>query len=281
MPSRLTVPWKYLKSLSLLQVCIGVSVAVHAGLFGFRFIDPEGFNRTFQDTPLEVILVNAGSEAKPDKAQALAQQNLAGGGEATDNRRATSPLPPSPTNEVGESLEQTARMIDQMQQEQQQLQVQRQWCEDLAKAQNQQQVAQHNEQQALLDLADAQPQLEQLLASEPASKLQPQHAAWQQAQAALAQVEQHLHRPPLAQRLTGRTEHGSIGSESLDVDPEHARHGHGATPPIRADSPDIRRAAAPSAAAIVDEHAVNPRAAARSSIARPSSRAVTASTAGR
>lgn len=76
--------------------------------------------------------------------------------------------------------------------EQQQLQVQRQWCEDLAKAQNQQQVAQHNEQQALLDLADAQPQLEQLLASEPASKLQPQHAAWQRAQAALAQVEQQL-----------------------------------------------------------------------------------------
>ena len=78
--------------------------------------------------------------------------------------------------------------------EQQQLQVQRQWCEDLAKAQNQQQVAQHNEQQALLDLADAQPQLEQLLASEPASKLQPQHVAWQQAQAALIQVEQHYHK---------------------------------------------------------------------------------------
>ena len=121
MPSRLTALWKSLKSISLLQACIGVSVAIHAGLFGFRFVDPEGFNRTFQDTPLEVILVNAGSEARPDKAQALAQQNLAGGGEATDNRRATSPLPPSPTNEVGDSLEQTARMIDQMQQEQQQL----------------------------------------------------------------------------------------------------------------------------------------------------------------
>ena len=118
MTSRLIAFWK---SLSLLQVCIGVSVAVHAGLFGFRFIDPEGFNRTFQDTPLEVILVNAGSEARPDKAQALAQQNLAGGGEALDNRRAQSPLPPSPTSEIGDSLEQTARMIEQMQREQQQL----------------------------------------------------------------------------------------------------------------------------------------------------------------
>ncbi|MBH1988087.1 MAG: TonB family protein [Burkholderiales bacterium] len=118
MPARLTALWK---SLSLLQLCLGASVLLHAGLFGFRFVDPEGFNRTFQDTPLEVILVNAGGETPPDKPQALAQQNLAGGGEATDNRRAQSPLPPSPSNEVGDSLEQTARMIEQMQAEQQQL----------------------------------------------------------------------------------------------------------------------------------------------------------------
>ena len=105
MPPRLIALWK---SLSLLQVCLGVSAALHIGLFSFRLVDPEGFNRTFQNTPLEVILVNAGSEAKPDKAQALAQQNLAGGGEA-DKGRATSPLPPSPDNEVGDALEQTAR----------------------------------------------------------------------------------------------------------------------------------------------------------------------------
>lgn len=117
MPPRLIALWK---SLSLLQVCLGVSALLHIGLFSFRLVDPEGFNRTFQNTPLEVILVNAGSEAKPDKAQALAQQNLAGGGEA-DKGRATSPLPPSPDNEVGDALEQTARMIEQMQAEQQQL----------------------------------------------------------------------------------------------------------------------------------------------------------------
>lgn len=117
MPARLTALWK---SLSLLQLCVGASVLLHAGLFGFRFVDPEGFNRTFQDTPLEVILVNAGGETRPDKPQALAQQNLAGGGEA-DKGRATSPLPPSPSNEMGDSLEQTARMIEQMQAEQQQL----------------------------------------------------------------------------------------------------------------------------------------------------------------
>ena len=76
--------------------------------------------------------------------------------------------------------------------QQQQLQRQRQWCEDLAKAQNQQQIAQHHEQQALLELADAQPQLEQLAASEPASKLQPGYVARQQAQQAVQQLEQTL-----------------------------------------------------------------------------------------
>lgn len=106
-------------SLSLLQICLGISALLHIGLFSFRFIDPEGFDRTFKDTPLEVILVNAGGEKPPEKAQALAQQNLAGGGE--DTGRATSPLPPSPEAEVGDALEQTARMIEQMQQEQQQL----------------------------------------------------------------------------------------------------------------------------------------------------------------
>ncbi len=109
----------YWKRLTLLQICLGVSVFLHVGLFSFRFIDPEGFERTFKDTPLEVILVNAGTEARPEKAQALAQQNLAGGGESTG--RATSPLPPSPEAETGDALEQSARMIEQMQQEQQQL----------------------------------------------------------------------------------------------------------------------------------------------------------------
>ena len=116
MLQRLRSLWK---SLSLLQICLGISALLHIGLFSFRFIDPEGFDRTFKDTPLGVILVNAGGEKPPEKAQALAQQNLAGGGE--DTGRATSPLPPSPEAEVGDALEQTARMIEQMQQEQQQL----------------------------------------------------------------------------------------------------------------------------------------------------------------
>ena len=47
-----------------------------------RIVDPAGFNRIFKDTPLEVILVNSRSGEAPEKAQAIAQASLAGGGEA-------------------------------------------------------------------------------------------------------------------------------------------------------------------------------------------------------
>jgi len=68
-------------------------------------VDPERFNRVFQDTPLEVILVNARTNDKPEKAAALAQANMAGGGDL-DTGRATSPLPASPLVSVGDSMEQ-------------------------------------------------------------------------------------------------------------------------------------------------------------------------------
>ena len=63
----------FLKQLSTLQWALAVSVGVHALLLTVRFVDPEGFNRVFQDTPLEVILVNAKSDQRPDKAKAIAQ----------------------------------------------------------------------------------------------------------------------------------------------------------------------------------------------------------------
>jgi len=106
--------------LSTLQTALLVSVGVHAALLGVRIVDPEGFNRVFQDTPLEVILVNSRSKEAPTKAQAIAQANLAGGGEL-EKGRATSPLPSSPIAELGESIEESRRQIDELQEEQRQL----------------------------------------------------------------------------------------------------------------------------------------------------------------
>lgn len=106
-----------MKSPSTLQIALGVSVAVHAALLAVRFVDPAGFDRVFQDTPLEVILVNARTTERPEKAQAIAQAALAGGGEAAMGR-ATSPLPPSAFTEMGDAAEDAQRKIDAMQEQQ-------------------------------------------------------------------------------------------------------------------------------------------------------------------
>jgi protein TonB len=105
------------KSLSPLQIALGVSLLVHAVLVTTRFVDPQSFDRMFQDTPLEVILVNAKSNEKPDKATAIAQASLAGGGEQ-DKGRATSPLPPSALTALGDAAEDAQRQVNAMQQQQ-------------------------------------------------------------------------------------------------------------------------------------------------------------------
>ena len=111
---------RWLARLTTLQLALLASLAVHAVLLTVRFVDPERFNRMFQDTPLEVVLVNARSDELPLKAQAIAQANLAGGGEAAIGR-ATSPLPPSATVDLGESTEEARRQIKELQEQQQQL----------------------------------------------------------------------------------------------------------------------------------------------------------------
>ena len=109
-----------LRKLSTLSVALIVSLGVHAVLLTVRIVDPEGFNRIFQDTPLEVILVNSRSGEPPEKAQAIAQAALAGGGEAVAGR-ATSPLPPSAIVETGDSDQEARKRIEQLQETQQQL----------------------------------------------------------------------------------------------------------------------------------------------------------------
>jgi periplasmic protein TonB len=106
-----------LKSLSTLQIALGVSLVFHAAVLTLRIVDPEGFNRVFQDTPLEVVLVNARSNERPDRAQAIAQSNLAGGGGA-EKGRATSPLPPSALTSIGDAAEDEQQKIEQMQEQQ-------------------------------------------------------------------------------------------------------------------------------------------------------------------
>jgi len=117
---RKTRAGRWFARLTTLQVTLLASLAVHVVLLTVRFVDPTRFNRLFKDTPLEVILVNARSDERPLVAQAIAQANLAGGGEAVSGR-ATSPLPPSAAIELGETTEESRRQIRELQEQQQQL----------------------------------------------------------------------------------------------------------------------------------------------------------------
>ena len=108
------------RELTVLQAALLASLLVHAGLLTVRFVDPQALQRVFSEKPLEVILVNARSTAAPELAQALAQVNLAGGGEATTGR-ATSPLPATATLALGDATEDASRRIENLQNEQQQL----------------------------------------------------------------------------------------------------------------------------------------------------------------
>jgi periplasmic protein TonB len=109
-----------MRRLSTLQIALAFSLGVHIALLSLRIAAPETFNRIFQDTPLEVVLVNTRSQEAPTKAAALAQANLAGGGQM-EAGRATSPLPPAPRSEVGDAAEAQSSQISQLQEQQQQL----------------------------------------------------------------------------------------------------------------------------------------------------------------
>ena len=56
---------------------VAPAMTVGTWVFSVRIVDPESFNRVFQDTPLEVILVNAKSSETPAQAQALWQRREA------------------------------------------------------------------------------------------------------------------------------------------------------------------------------------------------------------
>ena len=73
---------------------LALSLCLHAFvLFGIGFVLPDTSKSHNLLQPLEVVLVNSKSSARPLKADALAQHNLDGGGNTAENKRASSPLP--------------------------------------------------------------------------------------------------------------------------------------------------------------------------------------------
>lgn len=100
-----------------LSIAIAFSILVHAVLLAVRFTAPEAFRFQPTDPGLEVILVNAKHDKKPVKAEALAQANLDGGGNA-ESERAKSPLPDLRKRENGESIKASKRRIAELEEQQ-------------------------------------------------------------------------------------------------------------------------------------------------------------------
>lgn len=108
----------WLRRITLLQWALGISLAIHGSLLMLKIAAPDQFDRIFQDSPLDVILVNTrAKDEEPDKAQALAQTQLAGGGELKTGFTA-SPLPSSATTDAGDSADTMQRQIAAMQKQQ-------------------------------------------------------------------------------------------------------------------------------------------------------------------
>jgi protein TonB len=105
---------------STLSIAIAVSVVAHAVLLAVRFAPPDTFKFKPTDPGLEVILVNSKHDRKPLKADAIAQANLDGGGNA-DAGRAKSPLPDMRRSEDGDSLQAMQRRIEELEKQQRML----------------------------------------------------------------------------------------------------------------------------------------------------------------
>jgi protein TonB len=105
-----------------MQVAVGFSVFLHAIIiFGVSFKLPDLANLTAQ-SPLEVTLVNAKTQARPKTPDALAQANLDGGGNTDAKRRARSPLPvPVENKAAGAEIALARKRVEQLEREAKQL----------------------------------------------------------------------------------------------------------------------------------------------------------------
>ena len=106
-----------------LSIAFTASVLVHGALLAVRFVAPDSFQFKPMDPGLEVILVNAKHDRAPVKAEALAQSNLDGGGNA-DAGRSKSPLPDMRKSEDGDGMKAIQRRIEELEKQQQRMQAQ-------------------------------------------------------------------------------------------------------------------------------------------------------------
>jgi periplasmic protein TonB len=103
-----------------LMIGIIVSVLLHLVLLFMRFAPPEPMRMGAMDSKLDVILLNAQTDAKPIKPDAVAQANMEAGGDQ-EKGRATSPLVADTARADGDALLVQKRRTQELENQQKQL----------------------------------------------------------------------------------------------------------------------------------------------------------------
>ena len=97
-----------------LTLALAFSLVLHAfALFGIGFVLPDPRKAADFLQPLQVVLVNSKSKSRPTQADALAQNNLDGGGNTPEDHIAKSPLP-TLSDDQQFTPEQSAQRIQQL-----------------------------------------------------------------------------------------------------------------------------------------------------------------------
>jgi protein TonB len=104
----------------VLVMALTVSIGLHMTVLAVRFVDPDFLRVRSTDPPLEITLVNARSEVRPTRPEALAQANLDGGGSNEAGRR-SSPLPNTMQVRDGDALDSARKLVEQLEEEQKKL----------------------------------------------------------------------------------------------------------------------------------------------------------------
>ncbi|MEO8718134.1 MAG: TonB family protein [Burkholderiales bacterium] len=105
----------------VLTAAVVASLLLHAVLLSVHFKFPVDLRWRSSDQALDVILVNARTQQRPARRDALAQANLDGGGDTEQARRAKSPLPVIDPRNPGRDLAQAERRRRELEVEQRKL----------------------------------------------------------------------------------------------------------------------------------------------------------------
>ena len=106
------------------MLALALSIMLHAVALSIHFKPTDIILGKYLSQPLEVILVNSKTRAKPVMAEAMAQANLDGGGNTDENRRAKTPLPVLKDTDRGADAKRAARRVQELETQQLQMMTQ-------------------------------------------------------------------------------------------------------------------------------------------------------------